>query len=84
MELQALADLINETRRSDLLLTLNSGKELRLTPEAVAVHQQDLQDLYILWPIDGDLTKVRKGMLLAPANVSTAEFVPPEGQSEAA
>ncbi len=83
MHLQQLADLINDQRASDLLLTLNSGKHLRLELEATAIVQDGIDHLYVIWPIDGDFTHVRKGMILAPANVSSIEYVPPAA-SEAA
>ena len=83
MEAQDVADAINTHRSADVLLTFNSGEKFRLTLDARAILQEGI-GLYIIWPIDGDLLKVRKGMMIGASNVSTLEFVPPEGEAAAA
>ena len=83
MDPQNVADAINDERSSDVMLTFNSGQKFRLTREARAILQEGI-GLYIIWPIDGNLLKVRKGMMIGASNVSTLEFVPPEAEAEAA
>ena len=83
MDAQHLADAINDRRAADVMLTFNSGEKFRLTLDARAILQEGI-GLYIIWPIDGNLLKVRRGMMIGASNVSTLEFVPPEGEATAA
>ena len=82
MDIRLLADMINDKRDADVLVGLNSGKEMLISPDARAFLWEEVT-LMVIWPLGDDITKVRRVVNIAPSNVATAEYAHRAGEDAA-
>lgn len=73
MDIEELARIINAPREADLILSLNSGEELRLEPVVRAV-EYGRSILLLMWPIDGNILRVSRSINVGPSNVASARY----------
>ena len=70
MDIEQLQEQINEGRLTDLILTMNSGKE-HVLPPGTKAYIQGFDTLLVLWPGKSEF-HVSKSLWISAINVSTA------------